>query len=91
MSELQEFSTRIKMHKLTVEDRAMCVLDEHLISDVDAHLGSTWKELDFDSLDKMELIMAMEDEFNIDLPDEILMYFENVGEFIEYIERVARV
>jgi acyl carrier protein len=78
------------MNKTTIEDRAICVLDERVGMEFEVTLDSTWDDLRFDSLDKIELIMAMEDEFHIDLPDDILRELTYVGEFINYLERVVR-
>ena len=39
-----------------------------------------------DSLDMVELIMAMEEEFNFELPEEDAEKISTVGEAIEYIK-----
>lgn len=43
-------------------------------------------DLDADSLDMVELIMAMEEEFNFELPEEDAEKITTVGEAIEYIK-----
>ena len=43
-------------------------------------------DLDADSLDTVELIMAFEEEFEIDIPDEDAEKMETVGDAIAYIE-----
>lgn len=43
-------------------------------------------DLGADSLDMVELIMAMEEEFNFELPEEDAEKITTVGEAIEYIK-----
>ena len=44
------------------------------------------EDLGADSLDLVELIMAMEEEFNFELPEEDAEKISTVGEAIEYIK-----
>ena len=48
--------------------------------------ASLVKDLDVDSLDQVELIMAMEEEFNIEIPDEEAIEIVTVQDAIDYIE-----
>jgi len=43
-------------------------------------------DLGADSLDTVELVMAFEEEFSIDIPDEDAEQMRTVGEAIAYIE-----
>ncbi|HAR97106.1 MAG TPA: acyl carrier protein [Deltaproteobacteria bacterium] len=43
-------------------------------------------DLGADSLDIVELIMALEDEYSIEIPDEDAEKIETVGDAIRYIE-----
>jgi acyl carrier protein len=43
-------------------------------------------DLGADSLDTVELIMALEEEFNIEIPDEDAEKMTKVGDAIKYIE-----
>lgn len=43
-------------------------------------------DLGADSLDIVELIMALEDEYGIEIPDEDAEKIETVGDAIKYIE-----
>ena len=47
-------------------------------------------DLGADSLDTVELIMTLEEEFNIEIPDEKAEKIKTVGEAIEYIEQNAK-
>lgn len=47
---------------------------------------SLMKDLEADSLDAVEIIMAIEDEFDIEIPDEDAEKFQNIGDIIKYVE-----
>ncbi len=44
-------------------------------------------DLGADSLDTVELVMAFEEEFTIDIPDEDAEQMRTVGEAVAYIEK----
>ncbi len=44
------------------------------------------KDLEADSLDAVEIIMAIEDEFEIEVPDEDAEKFQNIGDIVRYVE-----
>ena len=48
-------------------------------------------DLGADSLDTVELIMALEEEFSIEIPDEDAEKMKTVGDVIKYIEEKAKV
>ena len=45
-------------------------------------------DLGADSLDAVELIMAIEDEFEIKVSDEVAQTFKTVKEIVDYIESI---
>ena len=47
-------------------------------------------DLGADSLDTVELIMALEEEFDIEIPDEKAEKIKTVGEAVSYIEANAK-
>ena len=47
-------------------------------------------DLGADSLDTVELVMALQDEFNIEIPDEDAEKMTNVGEAVRYVEDKAK-
>lgn len=47
---------------------------------------SLMKDLEADSLDAVEIIMALEDEFDIEIPDTDAEKFKNIGDITEYIK-----
>jgi len=44
-------------------------------------------DLGADSLDTVELVMALEEEFNIEIPDEEAEKLDTVGKAIDYINK----
>ena len=44
------------------------------------------KDLEADSLDAVEIIMAIEDEYEIEIPDEVAEKFQTVGDLVHYVE-----
>ena len=47
-------------------------------------------DLGADSLDTVELVMALEEEFGIEIPDEDAEKIQTVGDAIKYIEEKAK-
>ncbi|SHJ67635.1 acyl carrier protein [Paramaledivibacter caminithermalis] len=47
---------------------------------------SLMNDLEADSLDAVEVIMAIEDEFDIEIPDEDAEDFKNIGDIVRYVE-----
>ena len=45
-------------------------------------------DLDIDSLDLVDLVMSLEDEFSVELPDEALADMKTVGDIVRYIEEM---
>ena len=52
---------------------------------------STFKEIKADSLDIVQALVAVEEAFGIEIPDEEAQKFQNFGDFVSYVEsRVAK-
>ncbi len=47
---------------------------------------SLMNDLEADSLDAVEIMMALEDEFDVEIPDEDAENFKNIGDICTYIE-----
>jgi len=43
-------------------------------------------DLEADSLDAVEIVMAIEDEFGIEIPDEEAEGFKNIGDIVDFVE-----
>jgi acyl carrier protein len=51
---------------------------------------STFKDIKADSLDIVQALVAVEETFGIEIPDEEAQKFKNFGDFVSYVEnRVA--
>ena len=55
--------------------------EESLTNDTDLQ-----DDLGADSLDVVDLLMSIEDEFEIEIPDEEIEHIRTVGELVNYIE-----
>ena len=44
------------------------------------------KDLSADSLDAVEIIMAIQDEYGIEIPDEEVEKMQTVGDLVRYVE-----
>lgn len=73
-TEIMETIKDIVVDQLCV-DRERVTVDAHFINDLGA-----------DSLGTVELIMSLEDAFNIDIPDEQAEQLRTVGDALVYIE-----
>jgi acyl carrier protein len=49
---------------------------------------STWEDLDADSLDLVELVRALEDEYSIQIEDSELDGVETVGDAVDMLQRL---
>lgn len=60
------------------------------IEESDINLETSFMDdLNADSLDLVELIMSLEDEFELEIEDEEVESIKTVGDAVEYINKVA--
>ncbi len=64
------------------------IADQLGIDDVNSITMETslMKDLEADSLDAVEIMMALEDEYGITIPDEDAEKFKNIGDIVRFIE-----
>ena len=64
------------------------ILAEQLDVDADSITKDSMliEDLGADSLDAIDIVMSVEDEFKIVVPDEIIEKIETVGDMLNYIE-----
>ena len=48
---------------------------------------TTFKDLGADSLDIVQILVALEETFDIELPDKELKELNNTGDFLDYVKR----
>ena len=72
----------------SVEEKVRRIIEEKLsVSPDQITLTAKFAEdLKADSLDTVELVMALEDEFGLDIPDEEADKIKTVGDAVKYIE-----
>jgi acyl carrier protein len=71
-----------------ISEKVKAIIVEQLgVDEEEVNLKSSFTDdLGADSLDNVELIMALEDEFDIEIPDEEAEKISNVQDAIKYIE-----
>lgn len=65
--------------------RAM-ICEQYEIDEDEVTLETVLEDLNFDSLDMIEIAMDIEDEFNVEVPDEALEKFITIGDIVEFLE-----
>ncbi len=73
---------------MTVEERVKNIIVEQLDVEVDQVTpdASFVDDLGADSLDIVELVMTMEEEFDLEIPDEDAEKIKSVGDVVEYVQ-----
>jgi len=74
---------------VTTFDKVKDIVVEQLgVDEADVVIDSTFiDDLGADSLDIVELIMAFEEEFNVEIPDEAAEKIKTVKDAVEYIDK----
>ena len=76
----------------TVEQRVKHIVAEHLgvkIEEIASTTQASWTTWGADSLDAVELTMAIEEEFKCEIPDEEAEKLTTVQKAIDYIEALS--
>ncbi|MBI3877801.1 MAG: acyl carrier protein [Verrucomicrobia bacterium] len=76
----------------TIEQRVKGIIVENLSVKEDQVTPEAKfiEDLGADSLDTVELVMALEEEFGIEVPDEDAEKLQSVGDVIKYIEEKSK-
>ena len=71
-----------------IAERVKKIVVEHLTVDADKVVegASFIDDLDADSLDTVELVMAFEEEFGVEIPDDAAENIQTVGDAVKFIE-----
>ena len=69
-------------------DKVREIIAEQLDVDIEEISMETnlMKDLEADSLDAVEIIMGIEDEYSIEIPDEVAEEFKTVGDIVKCVE-----
>ena len=70
-----------------IEERVRKIVVEHLSVDEDniSESASFIDDLGADSLDTVELVMAFEEEFGVEIPDDAAESIQTFGDAVKYI------
>lgn len=73
----------------SIEERVKKIVAEQLgVKEEEVKNEASFVEdLGADSLDTVELVMALEEEFEVDIPDDDVAGLKTVGDAISYIEK----
>ncbi|MDD5069695.1 MAG: acyl carrier protein [Candidatus Omnitrophica bacterium] len=73
---------------MSVDDKVKNIISEQLgVKKEEVKLESSFiDDLGADSLDTVEVVMALEEEFGIEIPDEDAEKITTVGEAVKYID-----
>lgn len=74
-----------------VFEKIKAILVDQLDADEDAVTmeASVADDLGADSLDMADIVMSVEEEFDIEVPDDALQKIKTVGDIVKYIEENA--
>ena len=64
------------------------ICDQLELEEDNVTMESDMEDLGADSLDLVDLVMALEDEFETEVPDEELESFKTVGDVVKFIEGI---
>ncbi|HUS89698.1 MAG TPA: acyl carrier protein [Desulfosporosinus sp.] len=72
---------------MEVFEKVKAIVVEQLgVDEVDVTQETSFEKLNADSLDIVELIMALEEAFDLDIPDEEAEKIRTVGDAVRYIK-----
>ncbi|NLC66889.1 MAG: acyl carrier protein [Clostridium sp.] len=64
------------------------IMDKMGLEKNEINLDSTFDDLGADSLDVVEIIMALEEEYDIEIDDEEAVDINTVGDVVNYLEGI---
>ena len=69
-------------------ERACGIISEQLglSADFEFSTQTTWEEINADSLDLVEIVMSIEDEFNIEIDDDAVSSMRSMGDLVSFID-----
>ncbi len=53
-------------------------------------MESTFDELNIDSLDMVELVMALEEEYNVEIDEDAADKIKTIGDVVDYISKISK-
>ncbi len=72
---------------MSIENKVKKIVADQLEVDISKLTKeTTFEDIDADSLDIVELVMALEEEFDLEISDQEIENIKTVGDVIKYIE-----
>lgn len=71
---------------MTFEKIRGIIVDQVGVDESEVNLASTFDELGVDSLGIFEIVMALEEEFEIEIPNEDAENIKTVGDAVKYVD-----
>jgi len=86
------FHHRSEGRAVSVEQRVIAIVSDHFAYDKEKIKRTTTfiEEIGADSLDIVEFVMELEEEFDIQIPDDQAEKIKTVGEAIDYIDKAIK-
>ena len=75
MTDIESRVKKIVAKNLDIDDESRITADSHFVDDLGA-----------DSLDQVELVMALEEEFNTEIPDDAAEKIHTISDAVKYIK-----
>jgi acyl carrier protein len=84
-------STKTRRFKMVVENKVKKIIVDQLgVTEEEVKSEASFvDDLGADSLDTVEMVMAFEEEFNIEIPDEDAEKIKTVKDAVDYISKKA--
>jgi acyl carrier protein len=91
-AQAHEKNARVKAMSENIADRVKKIVVEHLGVEADkvTETASFIDDLGADSLDTVELVMAFEEEFGCEIPDDAAETILTVGDAVKFLEKNAK-
>ncbi len=72
---------------MSVESKVKTIIADQLEVAIEKlSLETTFEDIDADSLDIVELVMALEEEFDLEISDQEIENIKSVGDVVKHIE-----
>ena len=82
---------RMEAYKMIFDKIKEIIIDQLQVEESEVTMDTNlMKDLSADSLDAVEIIMAIEDEYGIEIPDEDAEKFQTVRDLVKYVEEVKQ-
>jgi len=69
--------------------KAIIVEQLSVIDPSDIKQDTSFDSMDIDSIDAVEIIMAIEDEFEVEIPDEVAEEFTSIADIMNYLNSLG--